>query len=156
MKQYTYRHSRYVLQMTLPGVFTFIIGVYSLYCFIAGNQNVFWLFIFLICGYNVWNLFVSLSNPSVIMIGDDKLILGAYSRQHTYDLNAIEHFTMRALAGNSRLYITIGNGGLLRGRYWIRLEEFNDKEELKIFFENLYDRINPDSLFTAARKQNRK
>ena len=53
------------------------------------------------------------------------------------------------------MYVMIDKGGILRGRYWIRLAEFNDSKELNDYFYRLDARVNPDSVFTTARKQGR-
>ena len=62
-----------MIQMTVPGVFTLLIGLYSMYKFLTGGFNFLWLLITFVCVYNVWNTFVSISNPSEIIIDDDTL-----------------------------------------------------------------------------------
>ena len=144
MKCYTYNSSHYKIQMTIPGIFVVFVGIYSLYRFLVGGFNFLWILVAIVCVYNTWNTFVSISNPSEIKID---------ARSHEYTINKIKKFAMRPVAGGDRLYITIDNGGILRGRYWIRLSEFNDEKELSNFFYWLDAKVNPDSIFTTARKQ---
>ncbi len=155
MKHYTYNSSHYMIQMTVPGVFTLLIGLYSMYKFLTGGFNFLWLLITFVCVYNVWNTFVSISNPSEIIIDDDTLTFVAYKGSHVYETKKIEKFAMRPVAGGERMYVMIDKGGILRGRYWIRLAEFNDSKELNDYFYRLDARVNPDSVFTTARKQGR-
>ena len=54
------------------------------------------------------------------------------------------------------MYMTFNNGGILKGRYWIRISEFSNKKELENYFYDLDSKINPDSLVTEARIQGRK
>lgn len=143
-----------MIQIIIPGIFTALIGMYSIYQIIL-SQNPFFLLILLLCSYNVWNLFVSSSNPSEIYIADEKLILKSFSQVHEYKINEIRQFSMRAVSGNGRLYMTINEGGLFRGRYWVRTEEFNDDKELNDFFYDLDEKVNPESILTNARKQGR-
>lgn len=153
MRHYTYSPSHYMLQMTVPGVFILLIGLYSIYLYCSGGNNPLWILVIIACIYSVWNQFVSLSNPSEIYIDEETLIFASYSRRHEYKLNQIEKFAMRPLAGGTKMYMTIGNGGLFRGRYWVRIAEFNDEKELSDFFYWLDAKVNPDSVFTTARKQ---
>lgn len=153
MKHYQYNPSHYMIQMTIPGIFCVFIGLYSLYQFLVGGLNPIWLLVFGVCFYNVWNLVVSISNPSDIYIDDEKLVFSAYSRQHEYRLDEIQKYAMRPLAGGERMYMIINNSGLMKGRYWVRLGEFNDEKELTQFFYKLDAQVNPDSVFTTARQQ---
>lgn len=155
MKHYTYNSSHFMIQMTIPGILTVFVGIYSLYKYLVGGHNFLWILVAIVCLYNIWNTFVSVSNPSEIMIDDDHITFTAYSRSHEYILDNIKKFAMRPVAGGDRLYITIDNGAILRGRYWIRLSEFNDEKELNDFFYRLDAKVNPNSIFTAARKQGR-
>lgn len=154
MKHYVYTKSHYMIQMTLPGIFTLLIGTYGIYELLR-NQNIFFGFILIVCIYNVWNVFVSVSNPSEIIIDEDNITFCAFSKKHTYQLNDIKEFSMRALAGNNKIYMTIDKGGILKGRYWVRTSEFNDGKELTDFFYDLDAKVNPDSVFTTARRQGR-
>lgn len=155
MKHYTYNSSHYMIQMTIPGIFTLLIGLYSLYKFIFSGFYFLWLLIAAVCVYNVWNTFVSISNPSEIVVADSTLTFMAYKGSHVYETDKIEKFAMRPVAGGERLYVMINNGGILRGRYWIRLPEFNDSKELNDYFYKLDAKVNPNSVFTTARKQGR-
>lgn len=156
MKRYLYQPSHFFIQMTLPGIFTGMIGVFSIFQVFRSEYSILYLLVLGLCIYNVWNVFISLSNPSEIIVDDNQSIeFCAYRRSHKYEMNQIQQFSMRPLAGNTRMYMTINNGGLLKGRYWIRICEFSNEKELEEFFYDLDVKINPESLVSNARSQGR-
>ena len=53
------------------------------------------------------------------------------------------------------MYMIFDGGGIMRGRYWVRISEFSDDKELEEFFYDLDAQINPDSLVSKARTQGR-
>lgn len=156
MKSYVYNKSHFFIQHTVPGIFTVLIGLYCLIRTVITGPNALMIFVLIICIYNVWNEFVSLSNPSQIDIDEDLLTFRVYKSYHTYKINEIQNFSMRMTAGNTSIYMNINKGGLLKGRYWVRVSEFEDEKELVEYFYDLDEKINPDSMFTKARKEGRK
>ena len=62
---------------------------------------------------------------------------------------------MRYVSGNRRLYVTLNGGSLKKGRYWVRLCEFEQQEEIEDFFAELEYKIDPDSLIVRARREGR-
>ena len=156
MKHYVYRPSHVCIQMTIPGLFTWLIGIFCFIRFLSEGRNPVYLMILCLCIYNVWNVFISVSNPSEIMIRNGIIEFYAYGKSHKYKIDQIQSYHMRPLAGNTRMYMTFNNGGILKGRYWIRISEFSNKKELENYFYDLDSKINPDSLVTEARIQGRK
>lgn len=156
MKRYVYKPSHFCIQMTIPGIFTALIGIFCLIQFLTAGQNPVYLMVLGLCIYNIWNVFISVSNPSEILINKETIEFCAYGKSHKYVINQIEGFHMRPLAGNTRMYMTFNNGGILKGRYWVRISEFSDEKGLENFFYDLDVRINPDSLAAEARTQGRK
>ncbi|MDD3186284.1 MAG: hypothetical protein PHD70_06010 [Anaerostipes sp.] len=155
MDRYVYKPSHFMRQMTVPGIFTALIGIVCLIqCFISEDKLIY-ILVLCLCLYNVWNMFVSISNPSEIIVDENHLIFSAYGRQHMYDMDLIKHYAMRPLAGNTRMYMTINKNGLLKGRYWVRTDEFSNNKQLQEFFYNLDAKVNPDSIVTRAREQGR-
>ena len=62
---------------------------------------------------------------------------------------------MRMVAGNTSIYMNINKGGILKGRYWIRVSEFEEQDEIVDYFYDLDEKVNPDSVVTRARKEGR-
>ena len=51
--------------------------------------------------------------------------------------------------------MNINKGGILKGRYWIRVPEFEEQDEIVDYFYDLDEKVNPDSVVTRARKEGR-
>ena len=113
------------------------------------------MFILIICVYNVWNEFISLSNPYEFELGKDSVTFRAYKQEHTYKISEMTNFSMRMVAGNTSIYMNINKGGILKGRYWIRVPEFEEQDEIVDYFYDLDEKVNPDSVVTRARKEGR-
>ena len=111
--------------------------------------------ILIICVYNVWNEFISLSNPYEFELGKDSVTFRAYKQEHTYKISEMTNFSMRMVAGNTSIYMNINKGGILKGRYWIRVSEFEEQDEIVDYFYDLDEKVNPDSVVTRARKEGR-
>jgi len=113
------------------------------------------MFILIICVYNVWNEFISLSNPYEFELGKESVTFRAYKQEHTYKISEMTNFSMRMVAGNTSIYMNINKGGILKGRYWIRVSEFEEQDEIVDYFYDLDEKVNPDSVVTRARKEGR-
>ena len=113
------------------------------------------MFVLIICVYNVWNEFVSLSNPYEFELGEETITFRAYNKEHTYQISEMTAFSMRMVAGNTTMYMNIDKGGLLKGRYWLRVSEFDDDKDIINYFYDLDERVNPHSVITKARKAGR-
>ena len=117
MKSYIYKKSHYLIQHTIPGIFTLLIG---LYCLIR-----------------------------------QVMTFRGYNKEHTYKISEMAAFSMRMVAGNTKIYMNIDKGGLLKGRYWIRVSEFDDDKDIIDYFYDLDEQVNPHSVITKARKAGR-
>ena len=155
MKSYVYNKSHYFIQHTLPGLFTLLIGLYGLIRQVMTGFSGLLMFILIICVYNVWNEFISLSNPYEFELGKDSVTFRAYKQEHTYKISEMTNFSMRMVAGNTSIYMNINKGGILKGRYWIRVSEFEEQDEIVDYFYDLDEKVNPDSVVTRARKEGR-
>ena len=103
----------------------------------------------------MWNEFISLSNPYEFELGKDSVTFRAYKQEHTYKISEMTNFSMRMVAGNTSIYMNINKGGILKGRYWIRVSEFEEQDEIVDYFYDLDEKVNPDSVVTRARKEGR-
>lgn len=153
LKQYQYKPSCFFVQVTLPGIFTALIGLFSIYQMIVSDYGPAYGFVLLVAIYHVWNTFVSVSNPEKISVNANKILFHAYGKEHSYDLDEIEHFYMRMIGGRKRIYLTINHGGIFRGRYWIRLEEFSENTEVEEKLSQMEAQIHPNSILVEAKKQ---
>ena len=56
---------------------------------------------------------------------------------------------------SERILIMVKNKVVLKGRYWIRVSEFEEQDEIVDYFYDLDEKVNPDSVVTRARKEGR-
>ena len=155
MKKFNYQPKHFALQITTVGIFTGVICVFSLYQILLGSYKELFAFVLILAGYNTWNTFVSISNPKEIQFDENQLVLSAYGKNHIFKLEDIKQIQMRYVSGNRRLYVTLNGGSLKKGRYWVRLCEFEQQEEIEDFFAELEYKIDPDSLIVRARREGR-
>ena len=139
MKSYIYKKSHYLIQHTIPGIFTLLIG---LYCLIRQVMTGF-------------DGLLMLSNPYEFDLGEETITFRGYNKEHTYKISEMAAFSMRMVAGNTKIYMNIDKGGLLKGRYWIRVSEFDDDKDIIDYFYDLDEQVNPHSVITKARKAGR-
>ena len=85
MKSYMYKKSHYLIQHTIPGLFTLLIGLFCLIRQVMTGFDGLLMFVLIICVYNVWNEFVSLSNPYEFELGEETITFRAYNKEHTSD-----------------------------------------------------------------------
>ena len=152
MKSYIYKKSHYLIQHTIPGIFTLLIGLYCLIRQVMTGFAGLLMFVLIICIYNVWNEFVSLSNPYEFDLGEETITFRGYNKEHTYKISEMAAFSMRMVAGNTKIYMNIDKGGLLKGRYWIRVSEFDDDKDIIDYFYDLDEQVNPHSVITKAER----
>ena len=70
-------------------------------------------------------------------MGKDSVTFRAYKQEHTYKISEMTNFSMRMVAGNTSIYMNINKGGILKGRYWIRVSEFEEQDEIVDYFYDL-------------------
>ena len=98
---------------------------------------------------------MELSNPYEFDLGEETITFRGYNKEHTYKISEMTAFSMRMVAGNTKIYMNIDKGGLLKGRYWLRVSEFDDDKDIIDYFYDLDERVNPHSVITKARKAGR-
>lgn len=82
--------------------------------------------------FSLWVVFdhvVALAHPDSIRIDENQIALSSFGRTHTYAWSNVERFRIKRLASGS-FYVRINDGGLLKGRYWIPLHKFPERERL--------------------------
>jgi hypothetical protein len=153
MKEYTYQKmSHYWIQIVFPSLLAGCVGVYGFVKLIQLWQPAY-LLLCMVCVYTFWNVFISLSNPSGISFDGKGVTFYTFSRKHTYSIDQLHAMHMHPIAGNTKVYITLDNGGIRAGRYWVRISEFDHKNELLDQLYELYAMVEPDALAVRAYRQ---
>ena len=153
---FTYQNPYYAIEVTLTGIFCIEIAFVSVCC-IAFNlllpRAVFMLALLVSC-YQIWNTFVSGSNPKVIELSEEVVSFNSYGRIQKYDLKKVNSFLVREFPSSGKIYLRVNDASLLSGRFWIPTKMFNDSEELFSLLRDLEYKIHPDSLKARARRTN--
>ena len=109
-----------------------------------------------VCFYQVWNTFVSLSNPEKVIVDDDAgtITFSGYGRSDTYVISELTTFLVRPFPSSGKTYVRVNDHSLVRGRYWVPTKMFNDSRELFDYLCDLEYRVHPDSIKARARNVN--
>ena len=153
MKKYVYKKDRFFVNVTLVGIFCLLLGIYNSYSFIE-NPNILNLFITIVCIYQIFNTFFSLSNPEEVHISDERISFKAYGQVHSYDFKQIEDFRVREFPQAKKVYVRINKNknSLFKGRYWLFCYYFNDAEELYQWFLDREYQTHPDTIKASNRR----
>lgn len=128
MSKYLYDKKAFDKTITGTGVFCLLVGLYSVWMMLSGNM-LFWI-VLLVCVYQVYNTFFSLSNPSEVDITESSISFSAYGKTNTYPLDEITTFRVKEINPPKKLYLRIGTPSSREGRYWINCGNMNDSKEL--------------------------
>ncbi|MER0282109.1 hypothetical protein ABRY18_18095 [Clostridioides difficile] len=155
MKKYKYDSIRYSINVIIPGFFMILILLYALFNNYENfSVNIYSLLI-IICIYGIFNTFISSSNPKEIIIDNKCIHFISFITAHNYEIKDIEKVRIREFY-NKNLYLKINDGSLLKGRYWIRINMFNNDLELYNYLIELEESLYPESLkFRNKRLENK-
>lgn len=157
-KCYTYQNPYYQIEVLGTGIFCILIFLVCIWCIVT-NQFIGRALGFLFAipaGYQVWNTFVSLSNPQKVCIDEtnDTLTFSGLGRCDTYKLSELSAFLVRPFPSSGKLYIRVNNHNLLKGRYWVPTKVFSDGKELFDWCLEKEYTLHPDTLKARARRVN--
>ena len=156
MKQYVYKKKFYNFKVVFTGYFCIAIFIFCLYELFV-TRNYYWLLGNLVSGYQVFNTFISLSNPEEVDIDDKFIAFKAFGKTHRYNFSEIKDFRVKEMATSKKIYLRINkdDNSLLKGRCWIDCLYFNDSDELFMYFVNKEDEIHPDTIKAYAHRSNK-
>lgn len=155
MKEYNYDAKKFMMKVTVTGVFCVLIALYSIWQWFLTRETL-WAIILLIAVYTVWNSFVTISNPSKVILSDEEIVFSAYGREDRFPMTEITSFRVKDFPNVRKLFIRINNASWLHGRYWIPAAFFNDTDELYRAILDIEERIHPNTLKSAARYSHKK
>ena len=154
MKQYKYKEKFYKLRVVYTGYFVAFIFLFSLYSY-YGSRNALWLMVALVCAYQFYNTFVSLSNPEEVELSDKVLYFKGFGKIHKYFINEIKDLRIKEFRGSKKIYLRVNKDdfSLLKGRYWVDCLYFEKGDELFEALLKLEDKIRPHTMKAYARNQ---
>ena len=149
-KEYIYNPRHYFIQITLTTYFCIGIIVVCLYMIISDFYRSLFAFAALVAFYAVWNTFISLSNPSKVILEEDGISFVSYGKTFKYLFDEIKIFMAKDFRGSGKIFLRINDHSMLKGRYWVHTREFNDSDELFLYLLKLEYKTHPDSIKSRA------
>ncbi|MDY2787794.1 MAG: hypothetical protein SOU05_00065 [Atopobium sp.] len=155
-KKYIYEAPFYFIEVVLVGIVCSVVTVVclALAVFHPILSPGLLVFIAFVAFYQVWNTFISISNPEVVTLSDSEISFAGFNRVHIYKIDELSVFLVRPFPSSGKTYIRINNHNLFRGRYWVPTKMFSDGKELFNQINDLDYKINPNSLKSRARRVN--
>ena len=158
-KSFVYEPPFYKIEVTFTGVFCAVvciacIAIAVLDAFIPrGLALIFGAVAF----YQVWNTFVSLSNPERVEIDEegDSISFSGLGRVDSYKLSELSTFLVRPFPSSGKTYIRVQDHNIFKGRYWVPTKMFSDGGELFAYLVNLGNKVHPNSLLARAHDVNK-
>jgi|GEM_PF-561764 len=157
-KTYVYEPPFYQIEVTAVGVLCAAVLVACIWMAVAnvGIGPELSVVVGIVCFYQVWNTFVSLSNPERVIVDEDAdtITFSGYGRENTYVISELKTFLVRPFPSSGKTYVRVNDHSISKGRYWVPTKMFNDSRELFDFLCNLEYRVHPDSIKARARNVN--
>jgi hypothetical protein len=104
----------------------------------------------LVAFYTTWNTFVSGSNPSKVILEEDGVSFFSYGKTVKYLFTEIQSFLVKDFRGSGKMFIRVNKSNFFKGRFWIHTREFNDSDELYLYFLKLEYKTHPTSIKARA------
>lgn len=87
--------------------------------------------------------YLALSHPVKVKTTDRSVEFSCFGRTHHYTFDDIQRINIRKTAFSKSIYVRINGAGLLKGRYWLQIEQFSQGTELQVFLESLVELKHP-------------
>lgn len=155
-KTYTFQQPYFNIEVVATGLFCLFLTVA---CVVCALMNLFMppalLIIFAgVALYQVWNTFVSISNPKEVVIDDGSIAFSAFGRTDCYELSKLDEFRVREFPSAGKMYVRVNGGGFLHGRYWLQASLMNDGKELFQRIQDIEFMKHPETIKARARRVN--
>lgn len=143
MKIYRYNSHRYFFAVIVPTFFMIGILVYAVINNLKELQFNIYSLMIVVTVYGIFNNVISLSNPSKIIDNEEYIEFYSFGRKHRFYWNNIKYIRIKEF-NNKKIYLRIGNPGLLKGRYWIKTSMYDDGNEIYEKLTELEKKLHPN------------
>lgn len=150
MYRFVYNDRDFRWKVTTTAVFCVVVAIYSVVMLIEGN-SLFWIFL-PVCAYQLYNTFITISNPKVVEVDEQALSFSAYGRTHSYRIDELELFRIKELDQHNKLYLRVGDNKGHKGRYWIPCKFMEGGKDLWDYLAYLEYKVEPEQLKFRTRK----
>lgn len=127
----------------VPTILAAMITLIMTYELLLGSPTITTLPFALLAALVFLDHYLALSHPEKVITDNQSIEFSCFGRSHKYDFTQIQRINVRKTAFSKSIYVRINSAGLLKGRYWLQPEQFNDGEELQKFLETLVELKHP-------------
>lgn len=129
--------------ITLPATLAALVFLIMSYDLIVGQQNVTTVPFAVLALLIFLDHVLALSHPEIIRTGEGWIEFSGFKRTHHYEVKDIQRINIRKTAFSKSIYVRINDAGLLKGRYWLQIEQLHDGAELQKFLDALVELKHP-------------
>lgn len=142
-KAYQYSQQRAIFGIYVPTILAAMIMLIMIYELIFGNPTLTTLPLAILAAIIFLDHYLALSHPNRVVIDTNSIEFSCFGRKHTYDFTQIQRINIRKTAFSKSIYVRINSASLLKGRYWLQIEQFNEGQDLQILLEKLVELKHP-------------
>ncbi len=142
-KDYQTTRRKAIFGIILPAIMAALVFLIMSIDLITGQQNVTTIPFAVLSLLIFLDHVLALSHPEIIRTGEGWIEFSAFNRTHHYSIEDIQRINIRKTAFSKSIYVRINEAGLIKGRYWLQIEQLNDGEELRKFLEALVELKHP-------------
>jgi len=140
---YQYTPRKTLFGITIPTILAALVFMIMMSDLITGQQTVVTIPLAVLAGIIFLDHFLALSHPEKISCGEGWIEFSSFGRTHHYDVSDIQRINIRKTAFSKSIYVRINDAGLIKGRYWLQIEQLPQGEQLLAFLETLVEQKHP-------------
>lgn len=142
-KVYRLERQKVLFGIMIPTVIAAGVTVWMLIEWISGNETAITLPIAALSALIFLDHVAALSHPEAVSVSDSELKFSGFGRSHRYTFDEIQRINVRKNGFSKSLYVRVNNAGLLKGRYWLQIDRFENGQELQKALETLVEQKHP-------------
>lgn len=142
-KVYQYSHRRVLFGIYVPTSLSALTVIYLTFERLLGNATALTIPLALLAGIIFLDHFGALSHPERVETQEKSIEFICFGRRHRYTFDQIVRINIRKTAFSKNIYVRINDAGLIKGRYWLQIEQLNEGQELLKFLEGLVELKHP-------------
>jgi len=142
-KVYQYSRQRAIFGIYVPTVLAGLITLMMTYELIFGSPTLTTLPLAILAAIIFMDHYIALSHPLRVVTDTNSIEFSCFGRKHTYDFTQIQRINIRKTAFSKSIYVRINSASLLKGRYWLQIEQLNEGQDLQTMLEKLVELKHP-------------
>lgn len=154
-KEYLFDKKMFSIRVIYSGILAAIAFVFGVYSVSRGSSMKYlWMFICFLSVYTMITNFIAIGYPEKIIINNNEISFSAFNKSHFYSRKELKGFKIKEQQLAKKMYIRVNKPSLLKGRYWIDLNAYNDYKDLEKNLLEIEEIIHPNSLKANIKKNN--